>query len=77
MISDLCILQPDAVTRELKVVSIHPGVDRDKISASTAWDIQFADEYTQTEPPGSEELNILRDLKARTAAAHGVQGEAA
>src|SRR5208282_601403 len=42
VITDLCILRPDAATRELKVASIHPGVDRDTILANTSWQIQFA-----------------------------------
>ena len=43
VITDLCILRPDAATRELKVASIHPGVDRGTISANTSWQIQFAE----------------------------------
>jgi len=30
-----------------------------------------------TEAPGLRQLEVLRDLKARTAAAHGVQGDEA
>ncbi len=75
VISDLCILRPDATTRELKVASIHPGVDRDTISANTSWQIQFAEDCGQTPAPTAQELKTLRDLKARTAAAHGIEGE--
>ncbi len=75
VISDLCILRPDAATRELKVASIHPGVDRNTISANTSWQIQFAEDCGQTPAPTAQELKTLRDLKARTAAAHGIQGE--
>jgi glutaconate CoA-transferase subunit B len=77
VITDLCILRPHPVTRELQVASIHPGVTRGTISAATAWTIQFADDCSETEPPASGELEVLRDLKARTAAAHGVQVDAA
>ncbi|UWZ85569.1 CoA-transferase subunit beta [Occallatibacter riparius] len=77
IITDLCILHPDPVTREMKVASIHPRVSRDTISTNTGWSIQFADSCTETEPPSPQELQVLRDLKARTAAAHGAQGEAA
>lgn len=76
VISDLCILMPDPVTRELRVTSIHPGVDRDTIVAHTGWSVQFADFCEQTQPPDMSELTTLRDLKARTAAAHGMQVEA-
>lgn len=77
VITDLCILCPHPVTRELQVASIHPGVSRESISSSTGWNVQFAKDCGETKPPSGAEIEVLRDLKARTAAAHGVQGEAA
>lgn len=77
VITDLCLLRPHPVTRELQVTAIHPGVSREIIVAVTGWKIQFADNCAATQPPSPTELKALRDLKARTAAAHGVQGEAA
>jgi glutaconate CoA-transferase subunit B len=78
VISDLCILKPDPVSREMKVASIHPGIDRETIVANTGWPIQFHSSCGETQPPTATELEVLRDLKARTAAAHGVpEGEAA
>lgn len=77
VITNLCILRPHPVTRELMVTDIHPAVSRETISAHTGWDLQFAESCSSTEPPSTEELRVLRDLKARTAAAHGVTGEAA
>jgi glutaconate CoA-transferase, subunit B len=77
VISDLCILQPHPVSRELEVTRIHPGVNREMISKSTGWEIRFAENCAATEAPNSTELETLRDLKARTAAAHGEQGDAA
>ena len=75
VITDLCVLRPDAMSRELKVASIHPGVDRETITANTGWRIQFEEKCAETEKPRTEELAMLRDLKTRTAAAHGIQGE--
>ena len=77
VITDLCILRPDRVSRELEVTSIHPGVDRKTVADSTGWQIRFAEGCEVTKVPGPAELEVLRDLKARTAAAHGVQGEEA
>jgi len=76
VITDLGILRPDATTRELTVTSIHPGVDRETIASNTGWTVQFGPTCAETEKPCIEELQALRDLKARTAEAHGVQGEA-
>jgi glutaconate CoA-transferase subunit B len=77
VITDLCIQRPDPVSRELEVASIHPGVDRKAIADSTGWQIRFAEGCDVTEVPGPAELEVLRDLKARTAAAHGVEGDEA
>ncbi len=77
VITDLCILRPDPTSHELEVASVHPGVDRKSIEESTGWQIRFAEGCKVTEVPGLKELEVLRDLKARTAAAHGVQGEEA
>lgn len=65
VISDLCHLQPDPVTKELKVVSLHPGVTRQQAMDATAWDLQFADSVAQTPPPTAMELEVLRELRAR------------
>ena len=77
VITDLCVLRPDPISRELEVASIHPGVDREAISKATGWQLRFAESCTQTHTPSSAELQTLRELKQRTAAAHGVQGDAA
>ncbi|HEX3891128.1 MAG TPA: CoA-transferase [Terracidiphilus sp.] len=75
VITDLCILRPDPTSRELKVASVHPGIDRTAIAANTGWSIQFADDCTETSAPTQEELSILRELKARTARTHGSAGD--
>ena len=77
VITDLCILRPHPVLRELEVTSIHTGVDRESISKNTGWDVRFADSCGETAVPDSVELQTLRDLKERTAAAHGFEGDAA
>ncbi|HUY94358.1 MAG TPA: CoA-transferase subunit beta [Terracidiphilus sp.] len=77
VITDLCILRPHRVTRELQVTNIHPGVSRETIAECTGWNIQFTSDCAETQMPSPAELEVLRDLKARTAAAHGMQGEAA
>lgn len=75
VITDLCVLRPDPISRELEVASIHQAVDRKTIADSTGWKIRFAKGCDVTEVPRPAELEALRALKARTAAAHGVEGE--
>jgi glutaconate CoA-transferase, subunit B len=70
VITDLCILTPDPVTRELTLTSLHPGVTAEKVVASTGWPLKVAPQIHTTEPPTETELTVLRDLYARTARAH-------
>ena len=69
--TDLCIMQPDPVTKELTVTSIHPGVTREKIAENTGWAVKFAGQVDETPAPTAAELKVLRDLQARTKRAHG------
>lgn len=70
LITDLAIWRPDADSKEFTVVSMHPGVSRDDIQATCGWTVKFADTLAETPPPTELELSTLRDLKARTKAAH-------
>ncbi|UBM26273.1 CoA-transferase subunit beta [Pseudomonas sp. p1(2021b)] len=71
IITDLCIMEPEAGTHEFLVTSIHPGVTREQIVAATGWPIRFADRVQTTAAPSEIELGALRELEARTAVAHG------
>jgi glutaconate CoA-transferase, subunit B len=69
LVTDLCVMEPDAVSKELTVVSIHPGVTREQIAENTGWKVKYATEVADTPAPTAEELSVLRDLQARTKAA--------
>jgi glutaconate CoA-transferase subunit B len=71
VITDLCTMEPDCVSKELTVMSIHPGVTRAQIQKATGWPVRFAAAVLETPIPDAVELKVLRDLQARTAAAHG------
>lgn len=71
VVTDLCVMEPDPETKELTVVSLHPGVTREAVTAATGWPIRFAATVTETPAPRAEELAVLRELQARTKAAHG------
>ncbi len=70
LITDLCVMEPDAVTREMTVVSMHPGVTREQLQASTGWPLRYAANVDETPPPNERELSVLRDLQQRTKRAH-------
>ena len=69
--TDLCTMTPDAETKEFEVVSLHPGVTRDQVRENTGWEVRFAAEVGETPVPAKGELETLRALNERTAAAHG------
>jgi glutaconate CoA-transferase subunit B len=71
-ISDLCCMSSDPVTKEFVVYSLHPGVTREQVRENTGWEILCAETVQETPPPDRMELEALRELNARTAAAHGV-----
>jgi glutaconate CoA-transferase subunit B len=71
VITDLGVLEPDPDTRELMLTSLHPGVTREAVRAATGWPIRFAAQVEETPPPTSDEIAVLRELHARTKAAHG------
>jgi len=70
LITDLAIFEPDPQTREMIVTSIHPGVTREQIQENTGWTVRYAGTVAETRPPTAQELDILRELQARTARAH-------
>jgi glutaconate CoA-transferase subunit B len=71
VITDLCVMEPDAETSELTVTSIHPGTNLTEIKENCGWDLKVSQAVVETPPPTSTELSVLRDIQARTKAAHG------
>ena len=70
VITDLCILEPDETTKELYVVSLHPGVTEAQVREHCGWDMKFSDDVRTTDAPTERELTVLRDLEKRTEEAH-------
>src|SRR5438876_6102996 len=50
LVTDLCIFEPDPMTREMTVTSIHPGVTREQITAHTGWPVRYAAQVAETPP---------------------------
>jgi glutaconate CoA-transferase subunit B len=70
VITDLGVLRPHPSSNELTLVATHPGVTVEQVRENTGWDLMVADDIADTVPPTPDELEILRDLKARTSKAH-------
>src|SRR5688572_1108077 len=48
LVTDLCVFEPDAMSKEMTVVSIHPGVTREQIQDATGWTVKYADKVAET-----------------------------
>ena len=71
IVTDLCTMRPHPETNEFEVATLHPGVTREQVIENTGWPVRFRDIVESTPAPADHELATLRDLKARTARAHG------
>jgi glutaconate CoA-transferase subunit B len=71
VVTDLCVMEPDAVTKELTVTQLHPGIVKEQVRKATEWEIRFVADLKETALPTALELETLRDLERRTKLAHG------
>jgi glutaconate CoA-transferase, subunit B len=60
VVTNLGILEPDE-SGEMILAALHPGVTLEEVCANTGWPLRTASEIRVTEPPGAEELRILRE----------------
>ncbi len=70
VITNLGVFEPDAQSKELTLVQLHPGVEASDVREATGWDLSVASTLRQTPEPSPNVLAVLQDLVARTAAAH-------
>jgi glutaconate CoA-transferase, subunit B len=63
VITDLCVLEPDAATCELTLTALHPGVSVEDVRGATGWPLRVAEHVEVGAPPSAEELGALRALK--------------
>lgn len=70
VITDHGMLRPAPDTDELQLVARYEGVSIDQIMKATGWTLRLADRVDVMAAPTDDELRILRDLHARTSAAH-------
>jgi glutaconate CoA-transferase subunit B len=69
VVTNLGILQPDSITRELVLTHVHPGVDVEDVKHATAWPLATAHPVATSDPVTPAELAALRALRQRTALA--------
>jgi glutaconate CoA-transferase subunit B len=60
VITDMGVYRFDPETREMFLVSLHPGVTLRTIKENTGWDVKTAPDLAETPPPSPEEIRIIR-----------------
>lgn len=60
VISDKGVLRFDRTTKEMELISIHPGVSLDDVLDATGWDLKIRSPLSITQPPTVGELAALR-----------------
>ena len=73
VITDLGVLEPDPMTRELTLTGLYPGVSPEEAKAGTGWDLAISASLEVLDPPSPEELSALRKLQAMTPGSEGAQ----
>jgi glutaconate CoA-transferase, subunit B len=70
VITDFGVLKPAADSQELTLVARYENASVEAIRAATGWQLQVAESVDVIARPTAIELQTLRDLHARTRAAH-------
>jgi glutaconate CoA-transferase, subunit B len=65
VITDMGVLEPDPVTRELVLTQVHDDVNASDVWERTGWDLHVSDTLVRTEAPNDDELSTLRELVGR------------
>lgn len=60
VITDLAVMGFDEATKRMTVLSLHPGVSRDKVEANTGFPLLWSEGVAETPEPTPDELELLR-----------------
>ena len=60
VITTLGLFRFDAVTREMVLASVHPGVTVETVRAETGWPLRLAHPVIETPPPSADELAMIQ-----------------
>jgi glutaconate CoA-transferase subunit B len=62
VVTDLAVLGFDEVSKRMKIIALHPGVEIDEVQGNTGFELEVPDAIETTEPPTGQELSVLRQL---------------
>ncbi len=61
VITDMAIMDFEADSKRMRVISLHPGVDLDTVKENSGFELLVANTLETTTPPTEEELKVLRE----------------
>jgi glutaconate CoA-transferase subunit B len=61
VITDMALLDFGTPEREMRVVSLHPGVAIEQVRAEIGWPVREADALATTPTPSADELRLVRE----------------
>jgi glutaconate CoA-transferase subunit B len=70
VITDFGMLRPHPQSEELELTGLYPGITAEAARRATGWPLRIAAHIESLPPPQPAELATLRELEARTRAAH-------
>jgi glutaconate CoA-transferase subunit A len=59
VVTNLCVFELDHPSRELRLVSLHPGVELADVERETGFEVVASPDLERTVPPSSDELELL------------------
>ena len=61
MITDLAVLGYGEESKRMEILSLHPGVELERVKEATGFELEIREPLTTTAVPSDAELRILRD----------------
>jgi glutaconate CoA-transferase, subunit B len=62
VVTDKAVLEADPDTGELVLTALYPGTSAEEVGAGVGWPLRCRETLLEVEPPGSEDLRLLRDV---------------
>ena len=61
VVTNLAVYRFREGTGEMELAGLHPGVSLEEVRDNTSWELEVADDLTETPPPTAEELRLMRE----------------
>ena len=62
VITDLCVMDFEPVSKRMRLKSLHPGVSVEEVQAQTGFELVIPDSVPETPPPTDEQIRLLREV---------------